>query len=185
MLKQAHEAGFHDALARFGIKEAIAMPAPASMGQKMLGWGKNIAQGLVGSPATVGKQIYNGQAFKPEGALHWSKVFWPTVKNEAGQTNHLQTWLGRGFGSILPAYGAYRAAAGDGDPTKSRAENVLGSLGGSVAGAYAYPFVGALGAGHLARAGQALGESVGGMFGGKPQQQQQPAYPPNNYGGAY
>ena len=186
MIRQAHDAGVAAALARYGVKEA-AIP-----------WGKvwggakgaldYARQMIVGKPEELlqGRKIFSAPSAKnPAGGyLNWRNVFWPTVKNEAGKTDWLPTMVGRGFGSILPAYGVYQAAKGEyGDPNEGRLSNTLGAVGAGLAGAFAYPVGGMIGGGAAMALGDTLGKGVGHMLGSRPQIQQPYALPPPPFSG--
>jgi hypothetical protein len=148
MLRAVHKDGFAAALQRHGIKEA-------ALADTLSQWGGGAIRSLIGQPWRLGRG-----AFQPGGVLHWKNVFWPTVPGKPGAT-----WLGRGLGTMLPAYSIYKATQGEaGDPSKGRLANTLGAAGSALGWAYGWPAVGLLGAPILGELGQSLGENVGNVF---------------------
>jgi hypothetical protein len=153
MVREAFDVGFSTALARYGIKEA-------GTADTLSRWAGTAARTLVGHP----EKLLDAKSFRPGGMFNVRNVLWPT---EPGRP--LATWLGRTFGTLLPAYGVYQAMKGDaGDPSRGRLANTLGAAGNALGWAYGMPALGLLGAPMLGRLGQSLGEGVGQLIGGSP-----------------
>lgn len=174
MLRKAYEKGTQAALARFGIKEAAGLPGAAAIGKGAASWLGGAARSMVGHP----EKMFNAQQYKPGGMFHWKNVLWPSEKGAP-----ISNWLGRGFGTLLPAYGVYKTLQGEqGDPNKGKMENTLGSAGNALGFAFGFPAAGILGAPVMGRLGQSLGESVGRFVDGAPKPPpQQPQQPPGQY----
>jgi hypothetical protein len=157
MLAGEQSRGIEDALRHYGVKEAAAPWLQAA--------GNAIGKGgrfLFGHPDKLLSE--GGKAFQPGGVFDAKNVFWPTMPGKP-----ISTWMGRTFGTILPAYGMWRAAKGqDGDPHEGRLSNTLSSLGGAVGGAYGYSMGGILGAPYIQRAGASVGRNLGRMLGSRP-----------------
>lgn len=157
MLSEWRAGGAREALSRYGVKSA----APSWLRTV----GDVAAKGgrfLFGHPDKL--LLEGGKAFGPGGAFDAKNVFWPTVPGKP-----VQQWMGRAFGTILPAYGVLRAAKGiDGDPNEGRLSNALGALGGALGGAYGYSMGGIVGAPFIQRAGANVGKNLGRMLGSRP-----------------
>ncbi len=146
MVRDAFIDGFASALRRHGVKEA-------ALGESLPRWAGGAARTLVGHP----EKLLQRKSFRPGGMFHVRNVLWPT---EAGAP--LANWVGRTFGTLLPAYGVYQAMRGEaGDPSKGRFANTLGAAGNALGWAYGMPAFGLLGAPMLARLAQSVGEGVG------------------------
>lgn len=166
MLREAYEKGASAALARFGIKEAAGIPGTAAIGKNVGSWLGGAARGMVGHP----EKMFSPQQYQPGGMFHWKNVLWPSEKGAP-----ISNWLGRGFGTILPAYGVYKTLQGEqGDPNKGKMENVMGSAGNALGFAFGFPAAGVLGAPTMGHLGQSIGEGVGRFIDGPPK----PAAPP-------
>jgi len=167
MLQDAKKAGAEAALRYYGVKEANWLSSTG----RWLGQGAEaVGRQMIGHP----EQLFQGtRAFKPGGAFSVKNVFWPTVnlppgldpktrmKAQAGQ------WLGRTFGTILPAYQVYQSIKRP-DPTKGTLTNALGSIGGAVGAAYGFPIAGMIGGSVVSDLGRRVGEGVGNFLGSKP-----------------
>ena len=167
MLAQAKTAGIEAALRQYGVKEAGWLDAT---GRWLGGAARNVGRQMIGHP----EQLFQGtRAFKPGGAFSAKNVFWPTVNTPAGASakerlkGQAGQWLGRTFGTILPAYGIYQAIKNP-DPSKGTLTNALGSIGGAVGAAYGFPMAGMLGGGLVSDVGRRVGEGVGNFLGSKP-----------------
>ena len=186
-LRNAYDDGVAAALARYGVKEA-AIPWDKIWGgtKAELDYARRM---FIGQPEELlkGRRIFEApHAKNPAGGLlNWRNVFWPTIKNDAGKTDWLQTTMGRGFGSVLPAYGIYQAAKGTyGDPNEGRLANTLGAIGGGLAGSFAYPIGGIVGGGAAMELGSGIGKGIGHLMGSRPTMPQTPlppTYDPYNY----
>lgn len=107
------------------------------------------------------------------------------VKNRAAQAG---VWAGRLQNVGLPAYHAYKALQGEGDPNEGRLTNALSAVGQGLGNAYGLPIAGMLGAPYIGRAGAFVGKQLGRFLGSKPrypsqampqyeEQQQEPPMP--------
>lgn len=168
MLNDAYIAGQEAALQRFKV---------ASIGGALKSVATTAKNFIIGQPENIIRKGI-GKSFQDGGQLHWKNVFWPTVKDQAGKVQHLPTWMGRGFNTLLPAYGVVQAARGEaGDPYESRASNILGAVGQGVGGAYGFSGLGMLGGmlgGSLAEnTGRGIGRRLQGPPGPPPEM-----YPP-------
>jgi hypothetical protein len=191
MLREAHQQGVRAALATFGVKEAANwLPTLTGARKVLIGESPEILSALRNKGLSEGLR----GLFQPGNTLHHGNVWWPTIKNAP-----VRTWLGRGFGTILPAYGAIQAVRGkSGDPNEGRLTNVLSALGSAAGFAYGAPSLGMLGAPLLARAGHGVGQRLGRMLGSRatppqpeyaPPQEAAPAEPyypgPGPYAGGF
>src|SRR5882672_12082249 len=137
MIKNAHDRGVVDALARLKIA-----------GPFMSG----VARNLVGQP---GRAFVEGSsAFRPGGFLSTRNVFWPAVSGPGGSRFNC---LARA-GTIALPLGMMSAARQH--PEEGRMSNMLGALGGAAGLSYGFPALGVLGAPLLGGAGAALGRGV-------------------------
>lgn len=165
MLKEAFLDGLTAALMRFGVKEAFST---AGWGAKAMNWGKagltSLKQNIMGSPEKIWADGLS-KSFAPGGELHHSNVFWP------------KSWVGRAFGTVLPAYGVYQSMKNP-DPSETPMTNFLRSAGGAVGQAYGYTGLGMLGGPVVGRAGASLGQGLGRILSGRPRQPQLPPAPP-------
>ena len=192
MIRQAHDAGVAAALARYGVKEA-AIPWGKVWGgaKNVLNQGRKI---LIGEPEHL---LQGRKAFQGEGPFSAKNIFWPTHHDPTTKKfQPVATWMGRGFNTLLPAYGVYQAATGQGgDPNEGRLTNALSALGQGLGGAYGYGIGGMIGGGLGANTGASAGAGLGRMLGSRPKGQQmqpqmaQSAYdemqPPMNSPGGY
>jgi hypothetical protein len=172
MLQEAHRAGQHAALQRFGLKTADmgpTKPAPIPLSTRAKNFGGMMARGLVGHPIETLQQGMG--AFNPGGHLSAENVWWPKIPGSPV----MQT-LGRAANvmSFLPVMSAAR---GHGDPNEGRLSNVLSAAGSAVGNAYGFPLGGVIGSMGLSRAGASLGRHVGHFLGSRP------SYPPPDQGG--
>lgn len=110
---------------------------------------------IVGQPELL---RHGRNLVKPGGPLHYSNLFWP--KGDP---------LGKLMMGALPAYGLYKTVKGDwGDPNEGRLSNILGHVGSTIAGAYAWPLSGMLGSGIAADLGGRVGRGAGHLLGSHP-----------------
>lgn len=169
MLHAAHQRGVQTALATFGIKNAGWLPSLTGVRKFFIGESPEI----IGALRSKGLKEGLGGLFKKDQLLHHSNVFWPTVPGSTAKT-----WMGRGFGTILPAIGVAQALRGHGDPNEGVLANTLGSLGSAAGFAYGSPAVGMLGAPILAGLGHHAGKTIGRMLGSHPKPPLPPPPPP-------
>ncbi len=154
-------------------------------------WPKSPVPGMKPMDEAVGHHLVNPMGAHAAG----TKVTPDMAKAFTAQGHHelnvnpnfmakASPWLGRTFGTILPAYGAYKAITGkSGDPNESRLTNTLGAIGGGVGAAYGYSGLGALGGGIVAGAGARLGTGLGRMISRQPAMpQEQPQQYEQGYG---
>ena len=133
----------------------------------------DIGHSFTGDPYAR-KQLYEGKAFQPGGALDMKHMLWPSAGGG------LQKWMGRaqtGFG----AYDAYKALKGEsGDPREGKLTNALASVGGTAGNLLGYPVGGLIGSSLLSGVGRRVGTGLGRMLGSSapPQQQPQQEYYP-------
>lgn len=148
MLDKAYIKGQADAMERY----KIAGPVMDWLGGAAHG-AKNFLVGDLPTLKNFREQYSAGTLRKPGGMFHGA--FWPTHPNPALK------WLNRAGIWGYPAYEAYKALKGEGDPTKSTAEKVMGAAGSAVGGALGYPLGGLLGGGMFMDVGRRLGEGAG------------------------
>lgn len=166
MLSTQHQRGIKDALQRYNVKEAGWLDAVkrvgAAGGQFLFGQpNKLLPKGVLGGEGLA--------AFKPGGSFSLDKILWPTIRNSQGQISPMATWLNRGFGTILPAYGALQALRGkSGDPNEGRLTNTLSGVGRALGSAYGFSLGGIFGAPILTQAGETFGRQLGHMLGSRP-----------------
>jgi hypothetical protein len=148
MLKQAHDKGASDALARMKIGG---------------GFLSGVARNLVGQPGRA--FVEGGKAFGEGGFLSAKNVFWPAVSGPGGSKLN---WINRA-GTLMAPLSMMSAMKQH--PEEGRLSNALGALGGAAGMAYGFPALGMLGAPLLGGAGAAVGRGVGHLLGSHPKEQ--------------
>ena len=173
MLASAKQSGIAAALQHYGVKEAAVGNILRRAGRMGMDWG---VRPMIGHPEKLlqGKELFT----HPDSMMHPKNLFWPSRGREKAN------WMGRAFGTIIPAYGLYQAIKNP-DPNKGTLTNALGGLGEAVGGAYGYPLGGMLGGPLVAKAGRGLGEGLGNLLGSKPSAPPPPPLPPEAMQGNY
>lgn len=192
-INQAYLLGLANAASMYGVKLAFNLDG---LKAQALGLGKDMATQAIGSPGKAYQQYQAGTLFHPEeGMLHHSKTLWPPmhpslptpspgeaphtpwaqIKNRASQAG---VWANRLQNVGLPAYHAYKALQGEGDPNEGRLTNALSAVGQGLGNAYGLPIAGMLGAPYIGRAGAFVGKQLGRFLGSKPRypSQEMPQY---------
>ena len=164
MLVSAHQRGVHDALVRFGIKEAAGVLDALGPG-RLQRWGGGLKSILVGQP---GRAFVEGpNSFRPGGLLSNSNIWWPKTDGLRGMQK-VMPWVQRAStiqGAMQMAHAAH------GDQHEGALSNMLGTAGQIAGYAYGMPALGMLGAPLLSAAGRSVGHGVGHLLGSHPKDQ--------------
>ena len=192
-LHAEHARGYAEALARYGVKQAFD-------------W-RGAVSGAFGRPIEAVRQLRAGTAFQKGKLLDPHALLWgssPTAEqlaaikpgNPASALSRgwastrrgwmqAEPWLNRAFTVGLPAYEAFQALKGKGDPNEGRLSNTLGALGSGLGWAFGQPIAGWVGAPYVSQLGRAIGVGAGRLLGSRPAPPPQPVYAGNPGGDEY
>lgn len=177
-LREEHDQGFRDALARYGVKEAAFSLKP--MWHPEAGMGTQVIRSLIGHPDVLMKEGL--KPFRSGGPLSLGNMFWPR-----SDMHPVPKWLGRASTvmAALPVLGALR---GQGDPNEGRLSNALSIAGGTLGSIYGNTALGMFGAPIVGALGAGAGKMVGRLLGSRPTPPPAPSMPVDPYytqGGYY